>query len=83
MMQYPWTASLIDQAESRIDRIGQTAESIDIIHFVGKDTVEEDIAEIIDSKLSASKRIIDGEEAEKTDLIMELLKRNKKRTCKL
>lgn len=70
-----WTAAEHDQAEDRVHRIGQKADSVQTYYLLAAGTIEEDIAEILDKKRQMVSKIIDGQEVEEQHLITELLRR--------
>lgn len=49
MVELPWHAAHCDQCEDRCHRIGQKG-SVEATYFLGKDTIDEDIYEIIEKK---------------------------------
>ena len=55
-----WTPSEHAQAEDRVLRIGQEAESVNIYYMIGKDTIEERILEIIEKKQNICDTVLDG-----------------------
>lgn len=57
-----WTPGEHDQAEDRINRIGQKADSITAYYFLGQDSVDEYIWELIEQKREIITKILDGEE---------------------
>jgi len=57
-----WTPGEHDQAEDRINRIGQKADSIIAYYFLGQDSVDEYIWELIEQKREIITKILDGEE---------------------
>jgi len=74
-----WTPGEHDQAEDRIHRIGQTADSINAYYLLAQNTIEEDIAQLIDDKRQVITEILDGKDAEQESLLTELLKRLEKK----
>lgn len=48
-IELPWTASACEQCEDRAHRIGQI-DSVNCYYFLGKETIDEDIYEIINEK---------------------------------
>ena len=54
-------------------RIGQTADSVNAIYFIAKDTVEEKILGLIDGKRSDIRKVIDGEEVKDGEILTKLL----------
>jgi len=70
-----WSPGSHDQGEDRVHRIGQEADSVNAYYLVGVDTVEEDIAELLDQKRSVLASVLDGVDVEESSLLLELLKR--------
>lgn len=77
-----WTPSEHIQAEDRIHRIGQEADSVFAYYLVAEETIEEDIAKLIDDKHKVLDAILDGKETEDTNLLSELLIKVSKRRNK-
>jgi len=69
-----WTSGEHDQCEDRVNRIGQESDKIEAYYLVAEDTIEERIAELLDSKRKMIDGIVDGIETEDSDLLAELLK---------
>ena len=57
-----WTPGEHDQAEDRINRIGQQADSITAYYFLGKDSIDEYLWDLIEKKREIITKILDGEE---------------------
>ena len=57
-----WTPGEHDQAEDRINRIGQKADSITAYYFLGKDSIDEYLWDLIEKKREIITKILDGEE---------------------
>ncbi len=55
-----WTPAEHNQAEDRVLRIGQEADVVDIYYMIGKDTIEEKIMDVLDSKRDVVGQILDG-----------------------
>ena len=72
-VQLEWNPGLHNQAEDRVHRIGQTADSVNAVYFIAKDTVEEKILGLIDGKRSDIRRVIDGEEVKDGEILTKLL----------
>jgi SWI/SNF-related matrix-associated actin-dependent regulator 1 of chromatin subfamily A len=72
-----WTPGEHDQAEDRVHRIGQEADSVMAYYLVAEGTIEEDIASLIDDKRRVLKQVLDGQEVQDTELLTELMKRLK------
>lgn len=60
ILELGWTPAEHDQTEDRINRIGQTADHVHIRYMVAKNTVEEDVMALIDSKRDVVGQVIDG-----------------------
>jgi len=59
-LELGWTPGEMEQAEDRIYRIGQLAASVNIIYFLGLNTIEERVWEMIEKKRDICSRILDG-----------------------
>jgi len=70
-----WTPGEHDQAEDRVHRIGQTAESINAWYLLAKDTIEEEIAKVIDSKRKVLDKVLDGTLTEDESLLTVLMEK--------
>lgn len=71
-LELPWTPGDLSQAEDRCHRIGQK-ESVNIYYLLADDTIEQNIAQMLDKKKSVLNAIIDGGEGEEINLISELM----------
>ncbi len=60
-----WTPGEHDQAEDRINRIGQEAESITAYYLLARNSIDMHIWDLIKKKRQIIAQILDGEEAEK------------------
>nr|MDD5068055.1 DEAD/DEAH box helicase [Candidatus Paceibacterota bacterium] len=71
-----WSPEIHKQAEDRAHRIGQTG-TVNVYYFITKDTIEEDILEILNSKKGVLDQVIDGrnDRIEKSNVYDEFLKR--------
>jgi SWI/SNF-related matrix-associated actin-dependent regulator 1 of chromatin subfamily A len=67
-----WTPGEHDQAEDRPNRIGQTANKV-IAYYLLSDTIERDIADLIDNKRIVVSQLMDGQEVEEEALLVALL----------
>lgn len=70
-----WHAGIMDQAEDRIHRIGQTSDNVTAWYLLAADTIEEYIAGLIDSKRKTVTAILDGKEVDDSAMLGELLKK--------
>jgi SWI/SNF-related matrix-associated actin-dependent regulator 1 of chromatin subfamily A len=71
-LELGWTPGEHDQAEDRAHRIGQR-DNVQIFYLLAENTIEEDIATMLDAKRENISRAIDGQEAEETALLTNLL----------
>ena len=70
-----WSPGEHDQAEDRILRIGQKAQSVNIYYLLAAGTIEERIAKLIDAERRNMRKILDGEsEVDQNSLISQLMK---------
>lgn len=69
-----WTPMEHDQAEDRIYRIGQKSDSVNIYYLLAENTIEEQIAKLIDEKRKVITSIVDGSIVEESSMLSELLK---------
>ena len=77
-IEFWWEWSKHNQAEDRVDRMGQEADSVTAYYLIAEGTIEEDIAILLDEKSEPANAILDGKETEETSMIMGLLKRYNK-----
>lgn len=78
-----WTPAAHDQAEDRVHRIGQL-ESVNVWYLLAAGTIDEDIAQLLDSKRVVVDRTTDGLATEhKKGILEELIERLKQRSWKL
>jgi SWI/SNF-related matrix-associated actin-dependent regulator 1 of chromatin subfamily A len=74
-----WKPGQHDQAGSRAQGIGQKANSINNWYFIAKNTIEEDLIDLLDEKRKDIDMIQDGKETEKESLLTELINKMIKR----
>ena len=55
-----WVPAQHDQAAARIDRIGQKSKKIQAYYFIGEDTIEEFIMDVIARKRGVVSQVLDG-----------------------
>ena len=72
-----WTPSAHDQAEDRVHRIGQEADSVTAWYLIGAGTIEEDIVQLLDRKRRILTQIMDGKKVKNKKLLGMLLRRMK------
>lgn len=72
-LELGWSPGDHDQAEDRIHRIGQEADSVNIYYLLAAESIEEEIAALIDKKRKVLDEILDGKETEESSLLSELL----------
>jgi len=73
-----WSPGVHAQAEDRVHRIGQKADSVNAYYLIADQTVEETIAEIIDAKQKVLSKILDGQEVDQDSVLIELINKIKK-----
>lgn len=69
-----WTPALHSQAEDRAHRIGQH-KLVNIHYFIAKDTVDEDVVELLGKKQQVITRILEGEAGNNKDITKDAIKR--------
>ncbi|MCP4648754.1 MAG: DEAD/DEAH box helicase [PVC group bacterium] len=74
-LEVDWVPALHIQAEDRCQRIGQTADHVNIYYLVSENTIEEDMLKIIDEKNKVITAIIDGKDVKDSSLLFELFKK--------
>lgn len=72
-IQFGWTPGDHQQAEDRVHRIGQEADSVNAYYLIAPETIEEDIAQLIDKKAKVLDAVLDGKESDQSSLLSELL----------
>lgn len=77
-IELAWGPYAHSQAEDRVHRIGQK-NAVTAYYLVAVNTIEEDIALLLDEKKKVLDMVHDGKEVEETELLTELLKRIKER----
>jgi SWI/SNF-related matrix-associated actin-dependent regulator 1 of chromatin subfamily A len=71
-VEQPWTAAACDQAEDRFNRIGQT-KPVQIIYFLGRNTIDEHIYSIIQTKRDISNTITGNTDDIETSMINDIM----------
>jgi SWI/SNF-related matrix-associated actin-dependent regulator of chromatin subfamily A-like protein 1 len=77
-LELPWTSGDVLQCEDRVHRIGQFQPVI-IYYLLAANTIDEDMAEIIDRKRKILDAVLDGSPNASPSIITELLKLYRKR----
>jgi SNF2 family DNA or RNA helicase len=72
-----WSPGLHSQASDRCHRIGSKGDSINTYYLIAEDTIEEEIAALLDKKMKVLDQVLDGKETEDESLLCELLDRLK------
>jgi len=72
-----WTPGEHDQAEDRVHRIGQEADSVNAYYLIAQDTIEEEIAELLGKKRKVLAAVLDGAEVESESVLSELLRKHR------
>jgi len=73
-IEFMWSPSDHDQADARMDRIGQTADKMNCWYLAAMGTVEIKILELLDRKRDVFAQVVDGKEAADFNLVDELVK---------
>lgn len=66
-LEYPWTPAEVEQAVSRVDRLTQTANSINIFNLIADKTIDNDIISLLSEKESVINNVLDGVSANNVD----------------
>lgn len=72
-----WNPGEHDQAEDRVHRIGQD-DSVNVWYLLASDTIEEDIADLLDEKRKVLTSVLDGESVDSDSVLRELIKKVRK-----
>ena len=70
-----WCPGDHEQAEDRCHRIGQNS-MVNVYYYIIKDTLEEDILELLSRKTKIIKHILEGEKAKDVNIAKEVIKRS-------
>jgi len=76
-LELEWTPGIHDQAEDRVHRIGQEAESVTAWYLLADATMEQEIAQLIDEKRKILAQVLDGKDVDESSMLSELLKKYK------
>ena len=69
VVELPWTPGACAQIEDRIHRIGQL-KGVNIYYLLAMNTIEEEVAALLDSKRNVIYQVLDGKEAEADESIL-------------
>lgn len=72
-IELPWTPGELDQATDRCHRISQK-DTVNVYYLLAKDTIDYQLAKIIDMKRRVTNAVLDGQTPEETSLLYELMK---------
>lgn len=78
-----WTPAEHDQAEDRVHRIGQEADSIMAYYLLAENTIEEDIATILDTKREVLDAALNGEKTAEVNMLHFLLDLRRERQARV
>lgn len=76
-LELGWTPGEHDQAEDRVHRIGQEADSVTAWYLLATNSIEEDIADLLDQKRKTLDAVLDGKVSADESLLTELLNKFK------
>lgn len=68
-----WTPAEMDQAEDRVHRIGQEADSVNAWYLIAQNSIEEEIIKLLDEKRKILINVLDGKEVEDELLLSGLM----------
>lgn len=74
-VELDWVPGNHDQAEDRVHRIGQAADSINAWYLIAEQTIEEELVDILDRKRQVLDAVLDGRETDEGSILRELLKK--------
>lgn len=77
-LELPWTPGELAQASDRCHRIGQK-DTVNVYYLLADNTIEMEIAQLLDEKKAVLNAVLDGKEVEETQLLTELIKKYKER----
>ncbi len=75
-LEFGWSPGVMAQAEDRIHRIGQKNAAM-IYYFVAKDTIDEDIIDMLDQKNKVLTKILDGVDVNEKEILGNMIKKYK------
>ena len=71
-MEFPYSPSMMHQAEDRVHRIGQT-NSVNVYNIVGRDAIDDKMLELLVSKSEVISKVVDGISVENSSIVNDLL----------
>ncbi len=77
-VEYWWNSGKQDQAEARCSRIGQTANSVTAYYLAAKNSIDEDMLQMLDEKRKVVSGVLDGGKEESISLLDIMYKNMKK-----
>lgn len=77
-LELPWTIGELAQAEDRCHRIGQK-DAVNVYYLLADNTIEMEIAQLLDEKKAVLNAVLDGKKVEETELLEVLIKKYKER----
>lgn len=72
-LELDWAPGLHDQAEDRVHRFGQLADSVTAWYLIARGTIEDDISKLLDSKKEVVTSVLDGADVERKELLTDLM----------
>lgn len=72
IVELGWTPAEHIQLEKRVDRDGQTSSTVTAWYLVARDTVEEEIAEVLNEKQRIVEKVVDGAISSTDTVLLEL-----------
>lgn len=73
ILEFPWTPGALVQCIDRLHRIGQK-NSVNVYYLMAKNTIEEKIINMLDSKTKVCDAVLDGTDTPNETLLSELMK---------
>ena len=78
-LETEWSPLDLEQCEDRVQGINQVESKIIAYYLIAEGTIEEDIAELLDSKRKLLIKVLDGKRVKAKDLLTEVLKRMRRK----
>lgn len=73
-LELGWTPGEHEQAEDRVHRIGQKADSVTAYYLIAKGTIEDYIMSVIDGKREVLEQVLNGKKATQQSLLSALIR---------